>query len=169
MVSLKHNSGVTLVEMLVVLGIIVVLSGIVITLTARVDNQAKENSLRSAFALVGSALREYYEAKGQFPLQPETATASINALAHMESMVLELRQVPASRQVLDKLDPALVRSEVGTADLRSLRDPWGTVMDYVYVAGNNFPELISAGPDKQFGLNRSDPLARDNISSKRNQ
>ena len=155
--------------MLVVLGIIMVLSGIVITLTVRVDNQSKENSLRSAFALVGSALREYYEAKGQFPPQPETDLASTNALTHIEFMLQELRSVPASRQVLDKLDPALVRSEGGTADLRSLCDPWGTVMDYVYVAGNNFPELISAGPDKQFGLNRSDPLAQDNISSKRNQ
>jgi type II secretory pathway pseudopilin PulG len=169
MTSVKHNSGVTLVEMLVVLGIIMVLSGIVITLTARVDNQAKENSLRSAFALVGSALREYYEAKGQFPVQPETDAASTNALTHIEFMLQELRSVPAARQVLDKLDPALVRSEGGTTDVQSLCDPWGTVMDYVYVAGNNFPELISAGPDKQFGLNRSDPLARDNISSKRNQ
>jgi len=166
MVSLRHNSGVTLVEMLVVLGIIMVLSGIVITVTVRVDNQSKENSLRSAFALVGSALREYYEVKGQFPPQPEMDSASTSALAHMESMVLELRLVPAARQVLDKLDPALVRSEGGTADLRSLCDPWGTVLDYVYVAGNNFPELVSAGPDKQFGLNRSDPLAQDNISSK---
>lgn len=169
MVSLRHNSGVTLVEMLVVLGIIMVLSGIVITVTVRVDNQSKENSLRSAFALVGSALREYYEVKGQFPPQPEMDSASTSALAHIESMVLELRLVPAARQVLDKLDPALVRSEGGTADLRSLCDPWGTVLDYVYVAGNNFPELVSAGPDKQFGLNRSDPLAQDNISSKRNQ
>lgn len=169
MVSLRHNSGVTLVEMLVVLGIIMVLSGIVITVTVRVDNQSKENSLRSAFALVGSALREYYEVKGQFPPQPEMDSASTSALAHIESMVQALRSVPASRQVLDKLDPALVRSEGGTADLRSLCDPWGTVLDYVYVAGNNFPELVSAGPDKQFGLNRSDPLAQDNISSKRNQ
>lgn len=166
MVSLRHNSGVTLVEMLVVLGIIMVLSGIVITLTARVDNQSKENSLRSAFALVDSALREYYEAKGQFPPQPETDLASTNALAHIELMVQELRSVPAARQVLDRLDPALVRRAGGTADVQSLCDPWGTVMDYVYVPGNNFPELISAGPDKQFGLNRSDPLAQDNISSK---
>ncbi len=166
MVSLKHNSGVTLVEMLVVLGIIMVLAGIVITLTARVDNQSKENSLRSAFALVDSSLREYYEAKGVFPPQPETDSASTNALTHIDLMVAELRSVPAARQVLDKLDPALVRRASGTEDVQSLCDPWGTVLDYVYVSGNNFPELISAGPDKQFGLSRSDPFAKDNISSK---
>lgn len=149
MANSRHNSGVTLVEMLVVLGIILVLSGIVVTVTLRVDTQSKENALRNAFALVGSALREYYEAKGQFPPQAERNPA--NALAHVESMYQELRLVPAARQVLDKLSPGVVKNEGGIADLRSMSDPWGTVMDYVYVPDNTFPELISAGPDKQFG------------------
>jgi prepilin-type N-terminal cleavage/methylation domain-containing protein len=157
MVNSRHNNGVTLVEMLVVLGIIMVLATIVVTLTLRVDTQSKENALRNAFALVGSALREYYDAKGQFPPQAERNPA--NALAHIESMYQELRSVPASRQVLDKLSPGVVKSEGGVADLRSLSDPWGTVMDYVYVPGNTFPELISAGPDKQFGTG-------DDISNK---
>jgi len=30
-------------------------------------------------------------------------------------------------------------------------DPWGMVLDYRYVPGDNFPELVSAGPDKIFG------------------
>ena len=149
MANSRHNSGVTLVEMLVVLGIIMVLSGIVVTLTRRVDTQSKENALRNAFALVGSALREYYDAKGQFPPQAEQNPA--NALAHIESMYQELRSVPASRQVLDKLSPGVVKSEGGVADLRSMSDPWGTVMDYIYLPNNTFPELISAGPDRQFG------------------
>ena len=149
MANSRKNSGVTLVEMLVVLGIIMVLSGIVVTLTRRVDTQSKENALRNAFALVGSALREYYDAKGQFPPQAEQNPA--NALAHIESMYQELRSVPASRQVLDKLSPGVVKSEGGVADLRSMSDPWGTVMDYIYLPNNTFPELISAGPDRQFG------------------
>ncbi len=157
MANSRHNSGVTLVEMLVVLGIIVVLSGIVVTVTLRVDTQSKENALRNAFALVAVALREYYEAKGQFPPQAERNPA--NALAHIESMYQELRSVPASRQVLDKLAPAWSKMKGGIADLRSMSDPWGTVMDYVYVPENTFPELISAGPDRQFGTG-------DDISNK---
>jgi hypothetical protein len=98
---------------------------------------------------VGSALREYYEAKGQFPPQAEQNPA--NALAHIESMYQELRSVPAARQVLDKLGPGVVKNEGGVADLRSMSDPWGTVLDYVYLPENTFPELISAGPDRQFG------------------
>ncbi len=157
MANSRHNNGVTLVEMLVVLGIILVLSGIVVTVTLRVDTQSKENALRNAFALVGSALREYYDAKGQFPPQAERNPA--NALAHIESMYQELRLVPASRQILDKLAPGVVKNEGGIADLRSMSDPWGTVMDYVYVPDNTFPELISAGPDRQFGTG-------DDISNK---
>jgi type II secretory pathway pseudopilin PulG len=125
--------------MLVVLGIIVVLSGIVVTLTLRVDTQSKENALRNAFALVGSALREYYDAKGQFPPQAERNPA--NALAHIESMYQELRLVPAARQVLDKLSPGVVKNEGGLADLRSMSDPWGTVMDYVYFRIIRFPMI----------------------------
>ncbi len=157
MTDLRHHRGVTLVEILVVLGIIVMLSGLVITMTLRVESQSKENALRSAFALVGSSLREYYEFKGQFPPQPERNAA--NALVHVESMLQELRSVPAARQVLDKVSLSLLKSEGGSADAQSLRDPWGTVMDYVYLPDNTFPELISAGPDRQFGTG-------DDISSK---
>jgi prepilin-type N-terminal cleavage/methylation domain-containing protein len=157
MANSRHNSGVTLVEMLVVLGIIVVLAGIVATVTLRVDTQSKENALRNAFALVGSALREYYEAKGQFPPQAERTPA--NALAHIEAMYQELRLIPASRQVLDRLAPGVVKHEGGLADLRSMSDPWGTVMDYVCVPDSTFPELTSAGPDRLFGTG-------DDISNK---
>ena len=157
MTDQRHSGGVTLVEMLVVLGVIMVLAGIVVSLTQRVDSQAKENAVRNACAVVGSSLREYYDFKGQFPPQPERNPA--NALAHSEAMIQELRAVPASRRVLEKLDPAFVKGESGTADLRSLRDPWGTVMDYICTPENTFPELISAGPDRQFGTG-------DDISSK---
>lgn len=155
MADSKHNQGVTLVEMLVVLGIIVVLAGIAITATLRIDRQSKENALANAFSLVGSALREYYEVRDTFPPQPERLPA--NAVAHVELMLQALHTEPASRQVLDHLNSSYVKSEVGPPvgldDVPELRDPWGTVLDYIYdhAAGDSFPELISAGPDRQFG------------------
>lgn len=158
MTDWRHNNGVTLVEMLVVLGIIIVLSGTVVTLTLRVDTQSKENALRNAFTLVATSLREYYEFKGQFP--PQTERDSTKALAHVELMMQELRSVPGARQVLDKVSATLIKNETGTPDTMSLRDPWGTVMDYIYApADDTFPELISAGPDKLFGTG-------DDISNK---
>ena len=118
--------------MLVVLGIIIVLAGIAVALTLRIDNQSKENALTNAFAVVGSSLREYYDFKGQFPPQPQrivwpaqpTApqyqTSLAQVLGHVEAMVQELRSVPASRQVLDQVSATLVKSEGGPADLQSI-------------------------------------------------
>jgi prepilin-type N-terminal cleavage/methylation domain-containing protein len=161
MANCHSNRAVTLIEMLVVLGIIVVLASLVITLTLRVDNQSKERALDNAFALLGTSLREYYEVKGGFPEQTERDSA--NALAHIEAMVAGLRSVPDARHVLDQLNPAMFKSQAGLADVPELRDPWGTVLDYVYDpdpdAGDTFPELISAGPDKRFGTG-------DDMSSK---
>ena len=150
MVHWRHNRGVTLIEMLVVLGIIVVLAGIVVTATLRVQSESKESALRNTFAVIGGSLREYYEFKGQYPLQPERNSA--NALAHVETMVQELRAVPASRLVLDKVGTAFVKGEGTTANLESVRDPWGTPIDYIYVVPDDtYPELVSAGPDRVFG------------------
>jgi len=159
MADCHHRRAVTLIEMLVVLGIIAVLAAVVVTLTRRVDNQSKEKAVDSAFTLLSTSLREYYELRGEFPLQTERNSA--NALAHIELMMQELRSVPESRRVLDQLDPGLVRSQEGLAEVSELRDPWGTVLDYFYDpgVGDSFPELISAGPDKRFGT-------ADDISSK---
>lgn len=185
--DLRHNSGVTLVEMLVVLGVILVLSSIAVTLTLRVENQSKENALRNGFAVVGTSLREYYEFQGQFPVQTERIlwqtptnpqsyqTALDKVRVHMTWMIWELRAVPAARQVLDQVGPALVKSPdwagfikninwttqnlAVITDPQHLCDPWGTVIDYICAADDTCPELISAGPDKVFGT-------ADDISNK---
>ena len=153
----KGHRGLTLVEMLVVLGVIAVLAGFVVALTARVGNQSREKALDNAFALLNSALREYYEFKGEFPAQPVWDSGA--AVLHVEEMLRRLRSVPACRRVLEQLSAAALTNELGAADTSELRDPWGTVMDYVHVPGDNFPELISAGRDKVFGT-------EDDISSK---
>jgi len=38
----------------------------------------------------------------------------------------------------------------GSGDKWQMCDVWGTALDYIYVPGDNFPELISAGPDRKF-------------------
>jgi len=173
MADCHHNRAVTLIEMLVVLGIITVLASLVVTLTLRVDNQSKERALDAAFSLVSTSLREYYEFRDTFPAQPtriawqpgwtdlQYQAGLVEVLTHIESMVQELKSVPDSRRVFEQLDPKSIKNEAGLPDVVELRDPWGTVLDYVYEydAGDRFPELISAGPDKRFGT-------ADDISSK---
>lgn len=157
MANARNKLGLSLLEMLVVLGIIVVLAGLAIALTLRVENQSKERAVANVFALLRSALREYYEDAGAFPVQAERNYG--NAPAHVELLYGALDSVPASRQVLKQVNSAFVR--VGsTASAPRLCDPWGTALDYVYVPNDQFPELTSAGPDKKFGT-------IDDISSKR--
>jgi len=152
MTDVRHRGGFTLVEMLVVLGIVAMLAGIVTVVTLRVDSQAKEGALANIFTVIKGALREYFEFTGGFPAQPVRDSA--NAAAHMELMYRELDLVPASREILKGVNGTLVKDYKKQPDVPKIYDPWGTVLDYVYTPGSKgdtFPELISAGPDRKFG------------------
>lgn len=148
----------TLVEILVVVAIIAMLTTMVIGIASRINDQSKERGLESTFTLLESALQEYCEYTGKFPEQPEKNFA--NALIHSEYLYRELDLMPESRKILGRIAESLVKNEYGTIDTPpEIYDPWGIVMDYIYVAGDNFPDLVSAGPDKIFGT-------ADDISNK---
>ncbi len=135
--------------MLVVVAIVAVVAGLVVTLTLRMSNQAKERDLASAFALFRSALQEYREATGEYPPQPDSDYA--DAAAHIRLLYERLTAEPASREVLTHLSSFSRQSDQPGADVAEVRDPWGTVLDYRYGPDDDFPELLSAGPDKEFG------------------
>jgi prepilin-type N-terminal cleavage/methylation domain-containing protein len=154
----RYKYGLTLVEILVVVAIIAILATMVIGICSHISNQSKEQGLESTFALLESALQEYNESTGKFPEQPEKNSA--NALIHSEYLYRELNLMPESRKILERITNSLVKNEYGTVDTQpEIYDPWGTVMDYIYVPGDNFPKLVSAGPDKFFGT-------ADDISNK---
>jgi len=136
--------------MVIVVAIIALLATMVINVVSRIDNQAKEKGLANIFALLESALQEYHEYTGKFPEQLEKNFA--NASAHSEYFYKELQSIPSSRQVLEKISDSLLKNKWGDANSQpEIYDPWGTALDYRYISGNNFPELISAGPDRKFG------------------
>jgi prepilin-type N-terminal cleavage/methylation domain-containing protein len=179
MTNARRHVGLSLIEMLVVVAIVAVVAGLVVTLTLRMNNQAKERDLASAFALFRSALQEYHEETGEYPPQPEQNYA--NAAAHMQLLYERLTAEPASRQVLTHLASSAVpgnlahsvvirvrnpsgtvleyRYEIGDGSPTQVRDAWGTMLDYRYGPDDDFPELISAGPDEVFGT-------EDDISSR---
>lgn len=73
----KLKRGLTLVEILVVVGIIAILTSIVISIATRIDNQRKERLLENTFAILNTALERFadydYQYKGiyanfDFPL-----------------------------------------------------------------------------------------------------
>jgi len=142
--------GLSLIEMLIVVGIIALLATMVISVASRIDTQAKENGTESLLALLDSALQEYHEFTGRFPEQSETDSA--NAVAHSEFLYSELSAIPSVRKILNKLSPSSVDNKSGTAETAAeIYDPWGTVLDYRYIPGDHFPLVVSAGPDKMFG------------------
>jgi prepilin-type N-terminal cleavage/methylation domain-containing protein len=149
----NQEHGLSLVEMLVVVGIIAILVTMVISVASRIDNQAKEKGTKSIFALLDSALQEYHEFTGHYPEQSELDTAK--AADHSEYLFNELDSVPSAQKILEKLNGSTVQDKYtpdGTTEtIPELYDPWGTPLDYRYVAGENFPLLVSAGPDKTFG------------------
>jgi type II secretory pathway pseudopilin PulG len=157
--SREYTFGTTLVEMVIVIAVIALLVSMVIGITSRIDKRSKEKGLNNIFTLLGSALQEYYEFTDKFPEQPEKKFA--NAAEHSELLLAELRSIPSSRKVLEQISDLFLKNKAGASDTSpEIYDPWGTVLDYRYVQGDTFPELISAGPDKVFDTT-------DDISSKK--
>lgn len=150
MKSCGYKAGFTLIEMLIVVAVIAILATMVVGLATRIDNQSKERALKSTFTLLDSALQEYYEYTGKFPEQAEKNFD--NAAAHSEYLYRELDSIPSSRQVSEKISNSLIKNKFGAADTPpEFYDLWGMVLEYRYVQGDNFPLLLSAGPDRTFG------------------
>jgi prepilin-type N-terminal cleavage/methylation domain-containing protein len=148
----KYEHGVTLVEMLIVAAVIAILATMVVGLATRMDSQAREKGVESIFALLAGALQEYHEFTDAFPEQPEKNFA--NAAAHSEYLYDELHSVPSSRNILGKISDSLIKHNFDPGvvpPVPEIYDPWGTTLDYIYVLGDQFPVLLSAGPDRNFG------------------
>jgi prepilin-type N-terminal cleavage/methylation domain-containing protein len=148
----RYKHGLSLVEMLIVIGVIALLATMVIGIAGRIDNQSKEKGLKSTFALLEGALEEYREYQGVFPAQPVKDFTDVSA--HSELLYGELYSIPSSRKILEKVNDSLIKHEVDSGavpPVPEIYDPWGTPLDYRYESGDNFPELVSAGPDKTFG------------------
>lgn len=139
----RGEFGLTLVEMLIVVAIIALLTSMVIALAGRIDNQAKERGLETTFGLLASALQEYYEYTGGFP--EEVGTVPVE---RSEVLYRALNSIPSSRKILEEMSSLLVEDKGGTLGVLEIYDPWGTVLDYTYVLGDNFPVITSAGPDR---------------------
>ena len=170
MTNRTHNAAVTLVEMIVVVAVLVLLASFVVAITRRQDNQGKERSLQAVFLLLKNALMEYHEDTGTFPTQAEADFGTAVEVddewvyeaveEHGELLYEELGSVPASRQILDRIDRLFVKGDLSNDDPLNVYDAWGQALDYRYDPNvGNFPELISAGPDKTFDTG-------DDISSK---
>ena len=163
----RHKTGVTLVEMLIVVAVIAVLVTMVIGIAARIDTKGKEQLTRSTFALLNAALGQfhdygyryphlnYYDLK--FPLDCNSISdadfkKALGATTLLTGEYLKsdvwyffLSRVPTSRKTLDKIDESLkqgtniIFNDEEYSLLRIL-DPWGTALRYRYDYDYTSPE-----------------------------
>jgi len=156
--DLRTRQGLTLVEMLVVVAVIALLATILVRVASHIDTQNKYRSLESSFAVVEAALSEYYDRWNTFPdpNAPRTPAYPSSSAA----LYGQLWATPSARKVLSNLSESAVRRSPVAPDMPEFCDPWGTEWRYVYKPGDAFPQLISAGPDRDF------TTVSDNISSR---
>jgi type II secretory pathway pseudopilin PulG len=161
MKSRTSRPGVTLVEMIVVLAILMMLAGLLAIVWNGLFVQTKEKALHNTLTILDNALTEYYDEQGAYLVQPISATQGANkvarrglALRHSQTMMEALESEVASRQVVNMIDNRYLKNLYlpGSNDvIPEVYDPWDTPIDYVYVKGDTFPVLRSAGPDGDFG------------------
>ena len=156
MESCRYKSGVTLIEMMIVISIIALLVSIVLGAAGVIDRQAKERVTRGNFLLVEQALNEYHDFLGIYPDSRVMEHESLS-LYDVLSGVSSALGVPSARKILQNSASSMVKSVEGRPEIC---DGWGTVLRYIYIEGQTFPQLISAGPDRAFDT------TADNISNR---
>ena len=144
----KNKHGLSLIEILVAVAIVAILVSITIGIVSGIDNQNDEKELESTFALLDGALGEYYDYWKGFPdpNKPPYTT-------HSAALYNQLRSTPGADEYLEGINEKLIQKNPDSNDVSQIYDPWGTLLDYLYVPSYTFPKIVSAGPDKVFGTN----------------
>ncbi len=152
----RNKTGLSLVEMLIVVAVIVLLASIMLGVAELMDSRSKHRALRSTFVLLDSALEQYYDYWDRFPDPNKVNVPPFPSPS--AALYSQLDSTPGSREVIERLSKTVIRNNPD--NLPEVTDPWGTVLAYLYVPGDTFPELISAGPDKDL------TTVGDNISNR---
>jgi general secretion pathway protein G len=124
----SHEDGFTLVELLVVLGIIVMLAALVAPQVIRYLGQARTDTASAQLKNVESALELYYLDNGQYP--------------STEDGLLALVTAPASAKAWR--GPYLKRKD-------GVTDPWGKPFTYKVPGEKGEYDVFSLGRDGQPG------------------
>lgn len=120
----QRVAGYTLLELLVVMGILTVLTAMATPHLMGYFGKAKLQSTQVQIQNIGTALELYYLDNGVYP----SATAGLKALVEPSS------ETPRWN------GPYLKKA-------KSLLDPWGNAYQYVYPGANGDYEVYSLGPN----------------------
>src|ERR1700722_12586424 len=122
----RTDAGYTLLELLVVMGILAVLTAVATPQLMGYFGKAKTQSVQLQIENIGTALELYYMENGAYP----STSVGLKAL------------VEATPEAPRWNGPYLKK-------VNNLLDPWGRPYQYVYPASNGDYEVYSLGPDRQ--------------------
>ena len=155
--SCRKNRAFSTIEVMAAVSIVIILAAIVLGVGRRLKTQADEKLAKSTIQILVTAIGQYHQFWDEFP----AVDLDEQTIEHGEDLYRQLYSTPNSKRFCEKIDSTMIgdTSEPPNDDLEFL-DPWGRPLDYIYIAGDSFPEIISGGPD-------GDPCTRaDNISSR---
>ncbi|WP_024516259.1 type II secretion system major pseudopilin GspG [Bradyrhizobium sp. Tv2a-2] len=130
------NAGYTLLELLVVMGILAVLSAMATPQLMGYFGKAKAQSAEIQIQNIGTALEMYYLENGTYPSE----SAGLKALVEPDA------------EAPNWNGPYLKKAQ-------NLLDPWGRPFRYVYPATNGSYEVFSLGPNGKAKLATA-PMSR---------
>ena len=120
----RSDAGYTLLELLVVMGILTVLTAVATPQLMGYFGKAKTQSVQLQIENIGTALELYYMENGSYP----SSSTGLNAL------------VEATPEAPRWNGPYLKKA-------KNLLDPWGRPYQYNYPTSNGDYEVYSLGPD----------------------
>jgi prepilin-type N-terminal cleavage/methylation domain-containing protein len=160
MKSCKYKTAVTLIEMLIVVGIIAILAALVITTAGRIEARAKEQLAESTITLITAAVEQFRDYEYQYPdalcsalkfpldCNDSNYVSDIdiaNALGTVlplngvyendEVWCCFLSRVPECRKTLERIASSLKHERNATIngrDFMRIIDPWGNKVRYHY-------------------------------------
>jgi len=172
--SCRKNRAFSTIEVMVAVSIVIILAAIVLGVGRRLKTQADEKLAKSTIQILVTAIGQYHQFWDEFPavtdpcgLPAEHSEELYNRLyktpnsksEHSEELYNRLYKTPNSKSLCEQIQTTQISSTDSDSELEFL-DPWGQPLDYIYSAGDSFPEVISGGPD-------GDPCTQaDNISSR---
>lgn len=157
--SCGKNRGFSTLEVLAAVAIVITLAMIVLGVGKRLKTQADERLARSTIQILVTAIGQYHQFWNEFPAVTDPCDPPVE---HSEDLYSQLYSTPSSRRLCEQIQATQIGDTDGDDDDDELEflDPWGWPLDYIYSAGDSFPEVISGGPD-------GDPCTlADNISSR---
>ncbi|MFL2847776.1 MAG: type II secretion system protein [Coraliomargaritaceae bacterium] len=175
--NIRHHAGFTIVEILIMMGVIILLAGFAFGMTAGIQSARMKSIAKSEMALISIALSQFHTEYGDYPT---TEDGESNAITLSKALLgwkifegrpaklIDRSKIPYGG-VKALINPSkfvyegdLPKStEVMPSNVR-LIDPWGQAYVYAYKESKEWDNysfvLYSKGPDKV-----DSPLPKDGV------